>query len=97
MQQFELANPEVSSQFLHAFTSFGVIFSIGFTGKLPLLTNLLTQGQYSMNFGGLENPDVLDNFDFDSFLQSNDEFPEFDPTGLNFGAPEGVETGAEGA
>ena len=50
-----------------------------------------------MNFGGLENPDVLDNFDFDSFLQSNDEFPEFDPTGINFGAPEGVETGADGA
>lgn len=48
-----------------------------------------------MDFGGLEGPDVLDNFDFDSFLQSNDEFADFDPTSLAF--PEGVETGAEGA
>lgn len=96
MQQFELANPEVSSQLLHALTSFGIIFHYRFHRKNSS-ANLLTQGQYSMNFGGLENPDVLDNFDFDSFLQSNDEFPEFDPTGLSFGAPEGVETGAEGA
>ena len=50
-----------------------------------------------MDFGGLEGPDVLDNFDFDSFLQSNDEFADFDPTSLAFGNPEGVETGAEGA
>ena len=60
-----------------------------------LLTYLLVKPQYRMDFGGLEGPDVLDNFDFDSFLQSNDEFADFDPTSLAF--PEGVETGAEGA
>ena len=51
-----------------------------------------------MDFSGLEGPDVLDNFDFDSFLQSNEDFPDFDPNSLAaFGNPEGVETGAEGA
>ena len=47
-----------------------------------------------MAFGSLENQDVLDNFDFDSFLQSNDEFNDFDPT-LTFNNPEGVEAGTD--
>lgn len=40
--------------------------------------------------------DVLENFDFDSFLQgtASDDF-SFDPSGLNaYGAPDGVEAGA---
>ena len=49
-----------------------------------------------MVFGSLENQDVLDNFDFDSFLQSNDDFNDFDPTGFPLSGPEGVEAGAEG-
>ena len=62
-----------------------------------MLTYFLVKPQYRMDFGTLDGPDVLDNFDFDSFLQSNDEFADFDPTSLAFGNPEGVETGAEGA
>ena len=63
-----------------------------------LLTYLPVKPQYRMDFSGLEGPDVLDNFDFDSFLQSNEDFPDFDPNSLAaFGNPEGVETGAEGA
>lgn len=49
-----------------------------------------------MAFGSLENQDVLDNFDFDSFLQSSNEFDDFDPSGFSLGNPEGVEAGAEG-
>lgn len=40
--------------------------------------------------------DVLENFDFDSFLQgtASEDF-SFDPSGLNaYGAPDGVEAGA---
>ena len=60
-------------------------------------TNLLIlmQGnQYNMDFSGLESSDVLENFDFDSFLQSTDD-PSFtfDPT-LPFGTADGVEAGA---
>ena len=50
-----------------------------------------------MTFANLENSDVLDNFDFDSFLQNNDDFGEFDTTSFPLGNAEGVETGAEGA
>lgn len=62
-----------------------------------LLIFLFVKPQYRIEFGALEGPDVLDNFDFDSFLQSNDEFADFDPSNMAFGNPEGVETGAEGA
>lgn len=42
--------------------------------------------------------DVLENFDFDSFLQSTaDDNFNFDPTGLGFVTTDGVEAGAADA
>ena len=38
--------------------------------------------------------DVLENFDFDSFLQSTDDGFNFDPTSLGFVGADGVEAGA---
>ena len=49
-----------------------------------------------MAFGGLEGADVLDNFDFDSFLHDDGGF-EFDASNFNMGGGDGVEAGAEGA
>lgn len=48
-----------------------------------------------MQFNQDLNGDVLENFDFDSFLQSTtgEEF-QFDASSLPFGAPDGVEAGA---
>ena len=43
-----------------------------------------------IDFASLENPDVLDNFDIDSFLQSGgDKSVDFDPVGFSFANPEG--------
>ncbi|PNS17368.1 hypothetical protein CAC42_7051 [Sphaceloma murrayae] len=49
-----------------------------------------------MDFGNLDGQDVLDNFDFDSFLNNNDEngaFP-FDAS-MNFGGDGGLEAGGD--
>ena len=55
------------------------------------------QNPYNMGFGGLETGDVLENFDFDSFLHDDSGF-DFDAAGLTFaGNGDGVEAGAEGA
>ena len=55
------------------------------------------QGQYNMVFGDPgQGGDVLDNFDFDSFLHDDAGF-DFDPTSLAFPNGDGVEAGAEGA
>jgi hypothetical protein len=48
-----------------------------------------------MDYGPLDNGDVLENFDFDSFLQSTDDGGfNFDPSTLAFGSGDGVEAGA---
>jgi len=46
---------------------------------------------FSDNMGG----DVLEIFDFDSFLHDNETF-DFDAAGLTYGNGEGVEAGTEG-
>ncbi|KAI5274513.1 hypothetical protein E4T47_02371 [Aureobasidium subglaciale] len=46
---------------------------------------------------GMDGPDVLDNFDFDSFLTTDggaDSF-NFDPSGMNFGTDGGLEAGGD--
>ncbi len=48
-----------------------------------------------MSFGPLEG-DVLESFDFDSYLTEGDASGgpfNFDPSSLNFGNPDGVEAG----
>lgn len=47
-------------------------------------------------FSGLDGGDVLDNFDFDSFLHDDGAF-EFDASNFSMGGGDGVEAGAEGA
>lgn len=50
---------------------------------------------FSLDFSTLETADVLENFDFDSFLHNTDDGSNgfsFDPA-MNF--PEGLETGME--
>lgn len=45
----------------------------------------------------MTGPDVLDNFDFDSFLTTDagaDGFA-FDPSGMNFGTDGGLEAGGD--
>jgi len=48
-----------------------------------------------MNFGDMPSGDVLENFDFDSFLHGDEDF-DFAAAGLTFGNGEGVEAGADG-
>lgn len=66
-----------------------------FHGKLTL-----TYRQFG-SIGGIDfemgGPDVLDNFDFDSFLTTDggaDGF-NFDPSGMNFGTDGGLEAGGD--
>lgn len=50
-----------------------------------------------IDFGEMGGPDVLDNFDFDSFLTTDggaDGF-SFDPSGMNFGTDGGLEAGGD--
>ena len=55
------------------------------------------QQRYGLDFvTGLETTDVLENFDFDSFLHDDNGF-DFDATGLTFSNGDGVEAGTEGA
>ncbi|KAL8827485.1 MAG: hypothetical protein Q9191_003161 [Dirinaria sp. TL-2023a] len=55
------------------------------------------EGQFNIGpFSGLDGGDVLDNFDFDSFLHDDGGF-EFDASNFNMGGGDGVEAGAEGA
>ncbi|KAF2839470.1 hypothetical protein M501DRAFT_804099 [Patellaria atrata CBS 101060] len=50
--------------------------------------------QFSLDFGSLDGPDVLENFDFDSFLHTGDDGNGFQFEGaLNFSA-DGVEAGS---
>lgn len=50
------------------------------------------QGGFGLDFGPLDGPDVLENFDFDSFLHTEDN-GAFGSLGgdFNFGGPDGVE------
>ncbi|PSK35025.1 Adhesion defective protein 2 [Elsinoe australis] len=49
-----------------------------------------------MDFGNLDGQDVLDNFDFDSFLNTNDENGAFAfDANMNFGADGGLEAGGD--
>ncbi len=51
--------------------------------------------QFNLNYGSLDNEDVLQNFDFDSFLNEDDQAAyTFDASSLNFGNADGVEAGA---
>lgn len=56
----------------------------------------LPQESYNLNFNDqLTNPDLLENFDFEQFLQStNDEGFNFDPSA--FEATDGIEAGMGG-
>jgi hypothetical protein len=61
----------------------------------------LTHAQFGsisgIDFGEMGGPDVLDNFDFDSFLTTDggaDGF-SFDPSGMNFGTDGGLEAGGD--
>ena len=58
-------------------------------------TPLIRIEQNEWQFGTDINGDVLENFDFDAFLQdgSTGSF-DFDPTTLSFADPDGVEAGA---
>lgn len=47
-----------------------------------------------MAFGDMPGGDVLENFDFDSFLHDNEY--DFDAAGLTYGNGEGVEAGTDG-
>jgi hypothetical protein len=52
--------------------------------------------QFNMDFGSLDTGDVLEQFDFDSFLNTDDNGASgfnFDPTSLSFGGDGGVEAG----
>lgn len=60
---------------------------------LPL-TKLTTQ-PYPMQFADMSGGDVLENFDFDSFLHDDNTF-DLDPSTFGFGNGDGVEAGTEG-
>ncbi len=50
--------------------------------------------QFNMNYGSLDNEDVLDSFDFRSFLNEDDAQAAFTfDASLNFGNADGVEAG----
>ncbi|KZF24265.1 hypothetical protein L228DRAFT_266612 [Xylona heveae TC161] len=54
---------------------------------------------FNLDFSSLDSTDVLESFDFDSFLNTDDQGGNgafsFDP-GLGYGNPDGVEAGTEG-
>lgn len=51
--------------------------------------------QFSLNYSSLDNEDVLQNFDFDSFLNEDDPQTAYTfDTSLNFTTADGVEAGA---
>ena len=58
------------------------------------LANQHLQNNFNLDFA-VDGPDVLENFDFDSFLHTDDNstFPSFDL--MNFGNDNGVEAGGE--
>lgn len=57
--------------------------------------NKRQQTTFNLDFSALEHPDILENFDFDSFLNTDADTAGFgfDPN-LTFNAADGVETGA---
>ena len=50
------------------------------------------QSQFDMEFADLDGGNVLESFDFDSFLQDGQDELTFDST-MTFGATDGVEAG----
>ncbi|KAI9877000.1 MAG: hypothetical protein M1830_005066 [Pleopsidium flavum] len=69
----------------------------GFGSHEDIFTNNSTHqvDQFSMNYGSLDNEDVLDSFDFRSFLNEDDAQAAFTfDASLNFGNADGVEAGA---
>lgn len=57
-------------------------------------TDLLQASAFNLDFSALENPDILENFDFDTFLNTDADTAGFgfDPN-ISY-ATDGVETGA---
>jgi hypothetical protein len=57
-------------------------------------TDLLQASAFNLDFSALENPDILENFDFDTFLNTDADATGFgfDPS-ISYSA-DGVETGA---
>ena len=55
------------------------------------------QGDFGLDFGPLDGPDVLENFDFDSFLHAEDN-DAFDSLvhDIGFGSLDGVEASTGG-
>ncbi|PGH16947.1 hypothetical protein AJ80_05015 [Polytolypa hystricis UAMH7299] len=49
------------------------------------------QNNYNLDFTALDNPDILENFDFDTFLNTDDSAFQFD---ASMTYPDGVEAGA---
>jgi hypothetical protein len=61
----------------------------------PQTTNCLHKNQFNMDFGPLDGGDVLDQFDFDSFLNTDDNATGafvFDAQNLSY-AQDGGDTG----
>jgi len=59
-------------------------------------TNECQNFPMSLEFGNLENGDVLDNFDFDSFLNNDGGDPNFAfDANLAFGGADGLEAGGD--
>ena len=56
-----------------------------------LLTHL--QPNFNLDFGSLDNPDVLENFDFDSFLHTEGDGGGFGFEPMLSLNPDGVEAG----
>jgi hypothetical protein len=55
------------------------------------------QANFHLDFGSLETPELLENFDFDSFLNTDADTTGFgfDPSNLTY-PTDGVETGTDG-
>ena len=60
------------------------------------MSDNFVQSQYRMDFGPFENGDVLDNFDFDSFLQDNDDSNDLESANFAQETPQGDGTDADG-
>lgn len=55
-----------------------------------MYTNAVPQGAFNLDFSALDNPDILESFDFDTFLNTEETGFGFDP---NLPYTDGVETG----
>jgi hypothetical protein len=95
-QPFTDLMPEVCSYFAFPSARDGLHKAVGSFHLVLITKRSYYQAQFNLDFGALDGPDMLDNFDFDSFLNTDTDTAGFgfDPSNIAF-PTDSVETGTE--